>query len=167
MERNATCSFTGHRKIESLTYHSIRRELKTALQSLIDNGYNIFQSGGALGFDLLAAEAVLTFKKKYPDICLNMVLPCHEQDKYWTDKQKKQYNGILARADKIIYISEQYHKGCMFQRNRYLVDSATCLLAFLEHETGGTKYTVDYAEKKGIKICYLHPEPFQLSFCLH
>ncbi len=159
MDKSITCCFTGHRHIEHFSCHSIQQSLKTAVKNLIDEGYQNFISGGALGFDQLAAETVLNFKKKHPHIRLIMVLPCLEQEKFWTNTQKKKYYAILSAADKIIYTSEHYFKGCMFQRNRYLVDSASCVLAYLERDAGGTKYTVDYAEKTGAKIRYLHPEP--------
>ena len=43
----------------------------------------------------------------------------------------------------------------MFARNRYMVDRADRVLAYLTAPQGGTYYTVRYAEKKGVPVQYL------------
>jgi len=164
MEREHTCCFTGHRDLETGALKPLQKSLKKTLQQLIQEGFSHFISGGALGFDLLAAETVLNLKKKHPHIRLIMALPCQNQDAFWNDIQKAKYRAVLSLADSIIYTAENYYKGCMFKRNRYMVDESSCVIAYLNHESGGTKYTIDYAEKSGRKIIFLHPNPhFQLS----
>ena len=37
---------------------------------------------GALGFDTIAAQAVLSVKETYPEVKLILVLPCENQTKY-------------------------------------------------------------------------------------
>ncbi len=164
MERNVTCCFTGHRVIESKAEKPLQKELEKKLSQLIKQGFINFGSGGALGFDLMAAATVIRLKKKHPQIKLFMMLPCHEQDKFWNEKQKTKYQNVLSAADQIIYVSDNYYKGCMQKRNRFLVDAAACLLAYQEHDFGGTKYTVDYANKNGVEVTFLKPQPKQLSF---
>ena len=56
------------------------------------------------------------------------------------------------KADEIIVLSEEYTPYCMLKRNRFIVDNSSVLLAYLKEEKGGTKYTVDYAEKKDLKL---------------
>ena len=47
--------------------------LRDTIEALIGGGYAHFISGGALGMDIFAAEAVLELKVKYPWIVLEMV----------------------------------------------------------------------------------------------
>ncbi|MBE7047908.1 MAG: DUF1273 domain-containing protein [Ruminococcaceae bacterium] len=167
MLKKITCCFTGHR-IMPADLKTIQSELRNYLCSLINDGFIYFGSGGALGFDMLAAETVLQLKKSYPHIKLSMILPCPNQDRFWTQEQKNKYKIILTAADEIIYTSDTYYKGCMQKRNRCLVDSASCVLAYLERNTGGTKYTVDYANKTGVNVQFLLSSQMQgqqLSFC--
>ena len=68
----------------------VQKRLKEILIESIESGYRFFGSGGARGFDTVAAMAVLEFKKVHPDIKLILVLPCREQTRGWseTDVQK-------------------------------------------------------------------------------
>jgi len=81
-----------------------------------------------------------------------MVLPCHGQEERWSEKDKKIYSKILRQADKVVYVSEQYHNGCMHKRNRHMAEHSGFCICYLAKNTGGTAYTVDYAKQKGLKI---------------
>lgn len=164
MQRETTCSFTGHRVIAGARVELLKEQLHTVVSALIKEGFTDFCSGGALGFDLLCAQEIIRQKFTYPHIRLRMILPCKNQDERWTTAQKEHYRQTLSLADEIIYLSENYYDGCMQKRNRYLVDSSTRILAYLERNRGGTKYTVNYAEKMGIPVLFLGETPaLQLS----
>ena len=45
----------------------------------------------------------------------------------------------------------------MQRRNRYLIDHADCLIAVYDGQPGGTRYTVEYAQKKGLYIMIIDP----------
>ena len=62
---------------------------------------------------------------------------------------------MLFRSDKVVYTARQYTRGCMFKRNRHLVDNSSVCVCYLTKDSGGTAYTVDYAEKKGLEIINL------------
>lgn len=150
--KEKACCFTGHRKIPSEQYKQIAGRLRKELIQLIESGIIYFGAGGALGFDTLAAQAVLSLKADYPQIKLILVLPCHEQTRGWSAGDIEIYERIRASADKVVYTSEHYDRGCMFHRNRHLVDGSSVCVAYLTEQTGGTAYTVRYAKSKGLKI---------------
>lgn len=152
--KNYTCCFTGHRKITSNIF-LLKYKLKKAIVSLIEKGVIYFGSGGAIGFDTLAALTVLELKKKYPQIKLIMILPCKNQELKWSEKDKKQYYNLLELCDKKTYVSEYYHRGCMHKRNRYLVDNSRYCIAYLNQNTGGTYYTVNYAIDNHVQVINL------------
>ena len=62
------------------------------------------------------------------------------------------YDYILNAADNVIYTSEVYTKGCMYKRNRRLVDDSSVCICWLKRLSGGTMYTVNYAKENGVKI---------------
>ena len=105
--REKTACFTGHREIPKKDMRKVRRNTLNAIIRAYENGYRYFGSGRAIGFDLLTADCVLHLKKKYPDIRLILVLPCHGQTKYWSDKEIRKYNKIKKKADKVVFTSEQ------------------------------------------------------------
>ena len=150
--KEKTVCFTGHRTIPMLKKWKIEKKLKETLDALIDNGYCYFGAGGALGFDTIAAQTVLGLKKKHPEIKLILVLPCKNQTRGWEEKDVSVYESIIEQADKVVYTQEHYDRGCMFKRNRHLVDNSSVCVAYLTEEKGGTAYTVNYANQKGVKV---------------
>ena len=150
--KEKTVCFTGHRTIPMLKKWKIEKKLKETLEALIDNGYCYFGAGGALGFDTIAAQTVLELKKKHPEIKLILVLPCKNQTRGWEEKDVTVYESIIEQADKVVYTQEHYDRGCMLKRNRHLVDNSSVCVAYLTEEKGGTAYTVNYANQKGVKV---------------
>ncbi len=141
--RNA-CVFTGHRILSD----SFKEEaLKKAIEDVLAKGVNVFYNGGAMGFDLLAAERVLELKKKFPEIKLVVCIPCGNQDKSFSQEDKKRYAKILEQCDEKVVLAEHYFRGCMQTRNRYMVDRAEHMIAHLYKDEGGTAYTVKYFKK--------------------
>ena len=111
----------------------------------------------AMGFDLVSAKCVLTFKEKYPDIKLIACIPFYQQDKYFSDEDKKEYAEILQKADEQILLSEKYYRGCLHVRNKYMADRADMLITYCKKDTGGTAWTVKYFQKKYplLKVVFL------------
>ncbi len=134
---------------------SLRADVRAVIEKLYAAGFREFRCGGALGFDTLAALEVLAYRREKEDISLVLMLPCRDQDKAWTPSQKQLYRDILERADEVRVLAEHYYRGCMFVRNRALVDGSECCIAYLTSDRGGTKMTVNYAEKQGINVINL------------
>ena len=155
MVREQTCCFTGHRELPVWGRKQLAAKLEATITGLIDRGITFYGAGGALGFDCLAARTVLKLKPNYPSIKLILVLPCLTQTRGWRLEDIAEYERIKAQADKVVYTAQQYTRGCMFKRNRHLVDNSSVCVCYLTKDSGGTAYTVDYAEKKGLEIINL------------
>ena len=146
------CCFTGHRNFSQETAQEIISRLEDTLINLIENeDFSDFRAGGAIGFDSFAALTVLKLKKKYTHIKLHLVLPCKDQDKYFSKMEKEIYHFVLNNADSVTYIQENYSEGVMFARNRALVDGVDLCIAYLSMLEGGTYQTVTYAKRKKIR----------------
>lgn len=153
--KEKTCCFTGHRDIPLIQLPIIKNKLKNTIIEYIEKGYCYFGAGGALGFDTLAAQTVLKLKETYPQIKLILVLPCLTQTRGWKEADVKEYERIKNLADKVVYTSQEYTRGCMFKRNRHLVDFSSLCIAYLTKDEGGTAYTVKYAKQNGLNIINL------------
>ncbi len=149
------CSFSGHRLIYRIHEETLPTTLEHTIKALINSGVRTFQSGGAFGFDLLAAEHILELRASGCDVILRMLLPCHDQCKGWAKSWKLRFERVLSLADEVIYVSEKYDQFCMHKRNRELVDTADILLCYKMSERGGTAYTVNYAKSVGKNIVNL------------
>lgn len=158
MEANAVCCFTGHRRIPGAVLPRVISSLRREVLRLVrDEGVTRFLSGGALGFDTLAAEAVLEIAADYPCVSLVIVRPCEDQTRGWSRADIARYNAILDRASEVITLADAYHPGCMQERNRYLVEHSTVCLCYLTEPSGGTAYTVRYAVSRSLPVVNLAP----------
>lgn len=150
--KSSTVCFSGHRKIPPEEQSPLIQRLENEVYRLIQEGYTFFAAGGALGFDTLAAQVVLKYRRLFPGIKLILVLPCRSQSKYWTNEDREVYNEIIRQADNVQYASGEYDRGCMFKRNRQLIDMSSVCVCYLREATGGTAYTVKYAKASGISV---------------
>lgn len=156
VDRFKVACFSGHRNLPQ-DCTELQANLEKGIIELIERGVIFFGNGADLGFDQISAETVLKLKEDYPHIRLVMVLPCppQQQSLKWNDEQKKRYYEILDQADKVRILSPQYTNSCMLDRNRHMVDCSAYLICYLRQHSGGTFYTVNYAEKRGLEILRL------------
>ena len=91
-----TCCFSGHRIVKSQDYDNILANLDKILETLYNKGITNYISGGALGFDTLAAESVIKLRSKYSNIRLILALPCKDQACKWNKIQKNQYTIVIT-----------------------------------------------------------------------
>ncbi len=141
---NLVCSFTGHREIEKEALEPLRKRTREVVDLLIARGVKEFITGGAVGFDLLCAEIILE-AKKYAEVTLTLAIPCKGQEKYYSKENKETYKKVLDGADKVVTLSDFYHRGCMHVRNRYMVDKSDFLVSYCIKAEGGSYYTRSYA----------------------
>ena len=146
-----TCCFTGHRMIDPSERDRLVLALDDIIQRLCESGVTVFRTGGAIGFDTLAALAVIKKKKTRPDIKLHLFLPCKDQSAKWNGYNAKVYEFIMDSADEITYTAEEYTRGCMLHRDRCLVNGSGFCVAFCKKDEGGTAYTLNYAKSHGVR----------------
>lgn len=139
-----SCVFTGHRILED---DFSKKRLKIVVQAAIEQGVDTFYNGVAMGFDLIAAEIVLSLKKKYSHVKLIACIPCYNQEKNFSEKDKKRYAAVLKKADEKVLLSEEYYKGCMQARDKYMAERAELMIAYCKKATGGAAYTVKCFQK--------------------
>ena len=155
--KKTTCCFTGHRTLPKAALESLEKRVDDAVEALICQGVNTFISGGAIGFDWLAATCVANKKAAGASIRLILALPCKDWDARWTEKQRLRYQALLDKADEIVYVSVTYDKHCMKKRNEYMVAHAHHCICALLHEKSGTGQTVRLARKHGLNIIDITP----------
>ena len=160
------CAFTGHRPRKFPWKYNetdsrcvaLKAVLAEQIAALADAGVTQFLSGMAEATDSWSAMAVLSLREKNPVIKLHCILPCRTQADKWTASSQERYHSILDQADSIVYVSREYHRNCMLDRNRFMVEHAAILLAVYNGERrGGTAATMRYAQKMGREIIVIDP----------
>lgn len=161
-----TCAFTGHRphrfpwrydETDSRCV-ALKRAIMEQISVLAKAGVTDYYSGGADGVDCWAALTVLALREKNPALHLHCILPHEGQADKWSVSARERYDSILNRADSVEYVSQDYYKGCMIERNHRLVESADLLLAVYNGvRRSGTGATVNYARRMGREIIVIDP----------
>ena len=154
MELEACC-FTGHRIIPCGERSALGALLDSHISRISGSGAKTFICGGALGFDTMAARAVLRARESNGDIRLCLALPYRGMERHLSAADRKEFESILSAADGIVYTAEIYDRGCMLRRDRYMVDKSSICVSYMTKNTGGTAYTVGYALKKGLEVINL------------
>ncbi len=155
-DKNTTCCFTGHRSLPEGEKQNIKSALQNVIAEQISQGIHTFISGGALGFDTLAARCVLKAREGNPFVKLVMILPCRDQCARWSSRDRQVYEELLKTADDIYFLNDKYVTGCMHQRNRLMIQQSGCCIAYFDGKSGGTAYTVNLAKEQGIKVTNLY-----------
>ena len=104
-----------------------------------------------------AADMMEDIINTYPDITLECALPCHNQEKMWSKEYKKRYYDILSKADVIKYCSEFYTFRCMQDRNMYMINHSSLVIALFNGSEGGTANTLKYATEHNKEIIIIEP----------
>lgn len=162
---NQVCCFTGHRNLTLSDMQEVLPRLTEAVTDLLQRGVHTFIVGGAQGFDTLAAIHLINLRRHlYPYLKLVLARPYPEQAARWPASQQALYQTILREADVDILLSDHYYNGCMRNRNAFMVNHSSHLLAYLNRNSGGSYQTVNLARKRGIHIQNLAPEGINLFF---
>ncbi len=151
-ERQSSVCFTGHRQLSAEEKAIVSARLDQLLEQLYTKGYHRFFCGGALGFDTLAAEAVIRLQAKHGDVRLIMAIPCSTQAQRWNAEDTRRYERILYAADETHVLSPAYYNGCMMVRNRFMVDRSSICVCYLNKMKGGTMSTVAYALREKLPV---------------
>ena len=152
-----SCSFTGHRQIKATHTSAIGALVDKGIAYAYSEGCRDFYSGGAIGFDTLAARAVIRFRISHPDVRLVLCLPCITQASLWSDSQRDDYEYLIRSADEIIYASEEYTDTCMRERNKMLAETADLVIAYVGRTRSGSSQTARMAERLGKTVYNIYP----------
>ena len=131
-----TVTFCGHSKIECRT--DIAEALDDVIEKLIQEGAVQFLLGGYGQFDSMAARSVARAKRLHPGIESILVIPYIDR-KYDTKLYDRTLFPNLECVPRRFAIS---------RRNRYMVDAADIVVAYVDHEWGGAAATLEYARRK-------------------
>lgn len=177
-----SCCFTGYRPQKFPfplergipDYVTFENKLTDAVFSLPQEGCRTFYTGMAMGFDLIAAETVLLFRKLRPDAGVRLigVVPFRQQSLSFSAPWRERYNRVAALADEVVILGERYSPGCYQRRNEYMVDRSDLVITWFDGAPGGTRSTLRYAERCGrriVNLCeagvheYAHEEDFVIE----
>ncbi len=151
INKEKTIAFTGHRILED-DENIIENAVTNAVMRYIENGFDTFLCGMAIGFDLLCGKILLNIKKNNPNVKLVCCIPYENSEKYFSKKDKELFKDIIAASDDSIILSKSYYNGCFHIRDKFMVDNASVIISYKTRDNSGTGYTTAYGVLTGRKI---------------
>ena len=154
------CAFSGHRP-QRLPWNTseddprcvaLKEKMEIGLKELTECQVNLFLCGMARGCDFYFAEAVLRLQKTVPSVQLWAILPCGNQTLGWCREDQARYGRILDGCTRVILLQKRYTSDCMRRRNQWLVEHADCLMTVYDGGSGGTGWTVRFAQRRKLPI---------------
>lgn len=155
-DRSVTACFTGHRPdgipLDMADPHNINAIMGLLYQSVstaYKTGYRIFITGLAEGIDSYAALAVEKFRDTHDDVRLVGAVPYRA--KLGSTRRESYVDDAYSCCNEILVTSEENNRGVYHLRDRFMVDQSSYIIAALAKNEGGSKYTFDYAVKRGLE----------------
>lgn len=164
-DRAQTCCFTGHRPMKLPWKYNedderciaLKEKLYDVAEAVYLSGVRHFICGMALGCDLYFCEILISLRNKYPDITIEAAIPCETQASRWREPERERYYRLVEQCDVETMLQREYTFSCMIDRNRYMVDHSSVLIAVYDGTLGGTMQTVVYAKSKKLEIIQIMP----------
>jgi len=150
------CCFTGHRpgKLD-ISEEEVKNYLETAVLQAVQDGYTTFISGMAPGTDIIAAEIVLRLRMDNPTLKVVCAMPYRGFGQRWKNGWSERMQTIVTQADEVKYVCDSASRSSYQQRNQWMVDHSSRVIALYNGTKGGTRNTIEYARKKGIPCVIL------------
>lgn len=140
-------TFCGHAQISKTEEYE--QQILTFLEEKVGDRPADMYLGGYGSFDSLAYDCCKKYKQTHPNVSLVLVTP------YLTiDYQKNHLDFQRTRYDFILYpeIEDKPKRYAIIYRNRYMVEKADYVVAYVSHDWGGAYTTYKYAKRKGKEI---------------
>lgn len=145
------CTFCGHSSVPEEVRPRLAAEIERHITEL---GVTEFWVGNYGGFDRMAKKEVQKAKLLHPKIKLYLLVPYMPMA-----EQKICSEGV----DQVLFPAEleTVPKRLAISRlNRYMIQKADYLIAYVSHVSGGAYKTLEYANSREktcrIRICNLH-----------
>ena len=135
-EANMKVTFCGHSDVAHP--EEVRRWLSETVEGLIQQGADMFLLGGYGAFDRMAASVVWNLKQKYPQVQSVLVKPYLNREMDESQYDWTVYPGLET-------VPPLY---AITHRNRYMVEEADLVVAYVLHGWGGAAQTLEHAKRK-------------------
>ncbi len=135
-------TFCGHSKFTDT--EKIGQRLLNLLEEHVGDGPAEFLLGGYGGFDEFAYRCCKAYQKTHPLIKLIFVTPyiTPEYQRNHLEYQKTRYDGIIYPE-----IEDKPKRFAISYRNKWMMEAADLVIAFVDHSYGGAYQTYQHAQK--------------------
>ena len=165
MGKERTACFSGYRPqkfgfelrdgVEA--FRLLKENIESEAIKAIEAGYVDFICGMANGFDLLCGECIVALRRGGPSPRegLRLIAAAPYRGHGFGGRWGEIYGLVISEASEVVYVSGEKGPEAYLARNRYMVDNSSLLICYYDGLPGGTRYTVSYARKRGLRVVNL------------
>ncbi|MBR6546208.1 MAG: hypothetical protein IKT72_04685 [Clostridia bacterium] len=137
-------TFCGHARFKGSVEYE--QKILSFLKETVADREADFYLGGYGDFDRFAYGCCKAYKKTHPKVSLVFVTPYRE-----SEYLKHRFDNENAPYDLILYpeLENKPKRYAITYRNRYMVEVADYIIAYVTHDWGGAYATYQHAKKKG------------------
>jgi hypothetical protein len=136
-------TFCGHAQFQRS--EECEKKLLTFLEEKVGDSSADIYLGGYGNFDAFAYGCCKKYQESHPNISLVFVTPYLSNNHL--QYQKDIYDAVLYPE-----IENKPLRYAITYRNRYMVEKADYIIAYVSHDWGGAYATYKHAQRKGKKI---------------
>lgn len=163
-DESLVCAFTGNRP-NKLPWGTDERDercvrIKEKIAEVIEEQYargkRLFVCGMARGADTYFAEAAIKFRETHQCLMLEAAIPFRGQSDGWLVNDRIRYDRIIDACDCVTVVCRNPSRWAPLERNEYMVDKASTIIALSYSGSGGTVYTINAAKRKKREIIVIN-----------
>ncbi len=134
-----SCFFIGHREASTEVLPSLMEAVQVHIEKY---GVTEFIVGNHGGFDRMAARTVVLAKEKYPQIMLTLLIPYHPAERR-VELPQGFDNSFYPPGMETVP-----RRLAILRANRYMVERADHLIAYVWHPGSNARNLVEYARSR-------------------
>lgn len=142
-------TFCGHADFQNVPNYE--KQVLSCLEKIIKDDAAQLYSGGYGNFDRFAHQCGKLYQSTHPNVQLILITPYISTTK---SIDPTQYDAVIYPELETVPA-----KFAILQRNRWMIDQADTLIAYVNHRCGGAYQTYQYARKKKISLINLADFP--------
>ena len=153
------CCFMGHEPDRlGAPEKEVRAWLSARVDDAVADGYRTFICSCSIGVGIWAGQTVLRKREEGIPVRLICAVPWPGFPDRWTAFWQLQYRYLLEQADYVRQVSGAFHKGVFRERNEWMVNHSSRLIAWYNDFAGGTWDTIEYAVRNRVEVVSRRPE---------
>lgn len=158
--KEKTCCFAGHRSrdlpfggdMDTYGMKILKSVICFEILQAVSAGYDTFITGMSDGVDMICAESVHEMICAGKALRLFCAIPYAGQGSEMKSARAAYLYGIITSRYPAMVLREHYVTGCYKERNQFMVDNSSRLIAVCKHKDSGsgTMQTINLARRAGL-----------------
>lgn len=160
LERRS-CFFVGDLELPTYRINAIRQQMKEVLDKFVQRGILDFLIGGESGFEMLAAEEVVRFRMRAPELQIRLIYIPPTQEEYAQKplQERQKLDALRWTADQVLDFGSYPVQNNPLSRKQWMADRSAACVTYFSHTRDCSSDIIQYAQQRNVYVSYLAKSP--------